>query len=258
MAVNCSQSVLTGADGMCQFAPAGTNFCLEASDFPAGTTITMPAGSKYLVGDPISFVEEGTATLDTAMVGGSPYVTKVLTVGATSISIEDPQNLGNPLTLNGDTVGTGANHIQVLFSDTQPVCSVQEWSLDLSKDQTDVTTLPCTVSSTGGGVAPVRKQQGTFLNGSGTMNLMFTGDTTTMGMRLLQNSVMIDSKVYAKLYINAVAGAGSVINDTASMYYEGFLTLLGFSISVNTTDALVAEVSFSLAEPPKTLFGVTV
>ena len=259
MAISCSTSVLTGADGLVQFAPAGTDFCLEASDFPIGTSIAVPLGNQYQAGDPIAFVAKGTATLDTAMVGNSPYTTKVLNVSGVTgeVTIEDPLNPGSALALNGDTVTSGSvNHIEVVFGETLPVCSVQEWSLSLSKDTADVTTLPCSVGTGGSRVAPVRRQIGTFLNGEGSMSIMFTSDQTSMGQRLLGNSVLTDSKVYAKMYVNAVSG-GATIDDGKSSYFEGSLNLLGFEITVNTSDAIVATVNFSLADTPKKLFGVS-
>ena len=258
MAVSCSSSVLTGADGLIQFAPAGTDFCLEASEFPAGTQILVPLGNQFQAGDPIAFVAKGTATLDTAMGNSPTYETKVLTVSGSTgeVSVEDVGNPGSPLTLNGDAVASGAvNHIEVIFGKTLPVCSVQEWSLSLTKETTDVTTLPCAVGNGGSKVAPVRKQQGTFLNGEGSMSVLFTADQTSMGQRLLGNSVLTDSKVYAKMYVNAVSG-GAAIDDLKSSYFEGSLNLLGFEISINTSDAIVATVNFSLADTPKALFGV--
>ena len=259
MALSCSTSVLTGADGLVQFAPAGTDFCLEASDFPVGNSIAIPLGNQYQAGDPIAFVAKGTATLDTAMVGNSPYTSKVLTVSGVTgeVTIEDPLNPGSALALNGDAVTSGSiNHIEVVFGETLPVCSIQEWSLSLSKDTADVTTLPCSVGTGGSKIAPVRKQQGTFLNGEGSMSIMFTSDQTSMGQRLLGNSVLTDSKVYAKMYVNAVSG-GATIDDAKSSYFEGSLNLLGFELSVNTSDAIICTVNYSLADTPKKLFGVS-
>ena len=130
-----------------------------------------------------------------------------------------------------------------------------EWSLNLSKDQTDVTTLPCAIGSANK-VAPVRKQMGTFLNSEGSMSILFTQDQTSLGRRLLGNSIHLDSTVDAKLYIDAVSG-GATVDDALSSYFEGKVNLLGFDISVNTSDAIVATVNFSLADQPTALFGVT-
>ena len=203
------------------------------------TAIVVNAGGAgYKVGD--------TVKIDGALLGGTTVTDDLsITIGTAS-----------PITAGGDTPGSD-NHIELDMADYMSVCSVTEWSLSLSKDQADVTTLPCSVGTGGGSkTAPVRKQMGTFLNGEGTMSIIFTDDSTSMGQRLLADSIMVDSTVEAKLYINAVSG-GAAIDDTKSSYFEGKVTLLGFSISVNTSDALVAEVNFALAEAPKALFGVT-
>ena len=363
LACSSAASALSGADGLVTFKPAGVKACLlDNTDFSAGTDINVPAGNGFRLGDAVTFTEEGTGKLDSALTA-APTKYYIVNVGSGTIKVSATDG-GTPVTLNGDgglggpsggvvsgtltpvtalptttgnygagpytgiattttgagtgltvdvtvssnnvtaiavnaggtgykvgdtvtidggdlggtsgtddltvTVGTAspitsggdtpgaANHIELDLADYMAVCSVQEWSMSLSKDQTDVTTLPCSVGSGGSKVAPVRKQVGTFLNGEGSMSIIFTDDTTAMGQRLLADSIMVDSTVDAKLYVNAVAGAGATIDDSKSAYFEGKVTLLGFEISVNTSDALVATVNFSLADQPKALFGVTV
>ncbi len=261
LACSAAASALTGADGLVTFKPAGVQACLlDNTDFPAGKDITVPASSHLQIGDAVKFAEEGTASIDTALTAGTTYY--VVAKGSGTIQVSATSG-GTAVTLNGDG-GTGtadtagaANHINLDFADYVAVCSVQEWSLSLSKDQTDVTTLPCSVGSGGARVAPVRKQIGTFLNGEGSMTIIFTDDATSMGQRLLADSVMTNSTVEAKLYVNAVSG-GATIDDAKSSYFEGKVTLLGFEISVNTSDALIATVNFSLSDTPKALFGVTI
>lgn len=198
--------------------------------------VIAAAGTGYTAGD--------TITIDGGLIGGTTTTDDVTFTVATASAI----------VAGGNTAGA-ANHIEVGFAEYQAVCSVTEWDLSLSKETADVTTLPCAVGTGGNKVAPVRKTVGTFLSGEGSMSILFTSDQTAMGQRLLANSVMVDSKVDAKLYIDAVSG-GATIDDAASSYFEGSVNLLGFEISVNTSDALVATVNFSLAEQPKALFGV--
>ena len=201
------------------------------------TAIAIKTGGKgYTAGD--------TITIDGGLIGGTTTTDDVTFTVATA----------SPITKGGNTAGA-VNHIEVGFAEYQAVCSVTEWDLSLTKEQADVTTLPCSVGTGGTKVAPVRKQIGTFLSGEGSMSILFTSDHSAMGQRLLANSVMVDSKVDAKLYIDAVSG-GATIDDAASSYFEGSVNLLGFEISVNTSDALIATVNFSLAEQPKALFGV--
>ena len=239
---------------MVQFAPGGTTACLKATDFSsANDHITVGANTRFRVGDPVVFTVEGGATLDTGLIAGAHYfVNGIPNPG--EITIADSAG-GSTKTLLGDGVDNGG-HINLAFDGTLAVCSVQEFSLDLSRDSVDVTTLPCSIGSGGGKVAPVRRTMPTFLNGEGSMTLLFTADAQSMGNRLLADSIMADSTVLAKLYINAVAGAASTIDDASSMYFEGKVNLQGFSITSNTSDALTSEVAFSLAEQPRALFGV--
>ena len=258
MPVSCSQSALTGADGLVTFSPAGTKACLLVpDDLPAGQDITVGT-ANFKVGDPVTLTHPAGATADGSLPAGDYFV---VTVGADAkagtIQLSDTAG-GTPITLDGDSTAPKGTHAELAYKGTEAICTVQEWSLNLSKQMADVTTLPCSLGSGGAKVAPVRKQQGTFLEGDGTMNILFTGDSTTPGMRLLQDSILADSRVYAKLYINAVAGAAGAIDENASMYYAGWVNLMGFSITVNTSDAVVAEVQFSVAEAPDAIFGVTI
>lgn len=209
---------------------------VAASDVTA--IVINAAGTGYTAGDTIK--------VDGALLGGTTVVDDVTFTVATA----------SPITTGGNTPGA-VNHIEVGFAEYQAVCSVTEWDLSLTKEQADVTTLPCSIGTGGSKVAPVRKQIGTFLSGEGSMSILFTSDHQAMGQRLLANSVLVDSKVDAKLYIDAVSG-GATVDDAASSYFEGSVNLLGFEISVNTSDALVATVNFSLADQPKALFGVKI
>ncbi len=56
MPISCNSSALTGQEGSIYFQPAGTMFCLlDYTDFPAGTSITVPTTNDYVVGDPVTF-----------------------------------------------------------------------------------------------------------------------------------------------------------------------------------------------------------
>ena len=211
---------------------------ITASDVGAGGIVINAGGAGYLTGE--------TLTIDGGAIGGTSITDDINIVTGTTSAV----------TAGGDTAGP-ANHIEANFSDYQAVCSVQEWSLSLTRDSIDTTTLPCTPSTSHGNVAPVRTSQPSFLSGEGSMSIMFTEDQTTMGRRLLASSVMSDSRVAAKLYISAVSG-GASIDDSVSTYFDGDLNLMGFDITVNTSDAITASVTYSLAGQPRKLFGVMV
>ena len=260
MPLQCSESVLTGADGLVTFAPLNSSACLLAADFAADTDNTIDVGSaNFKKGDAVQFTEEDGAVIDGGLTVDTTYWLLTGKDADNKVTLTATEDGSEVVTLSGDGEDNGG-HVNMTYEGTEAICSVQDWSLSLVKGQVDVTTLPCKVncSSDGNKVAPVRKQQGTFLEGEGTMNIMFTGDSTSNGTKLLQGSIMNDSRVYAKLYISAVCGSDDKVDDGESLYYAGYVNLLGFSLSVNTTDAIVAEVNFAVADTPDAIFGVEV
>ena len=253
MPVQCDQSALTGADGLVTFSPAGTHACLAEADITA-SGLNVGADKRFKVGDPVTLEYPQGATSEDSTVAGGDYFVQAFDTSSGLLQVSATKG-GDAIAPTGDGSFNAAGHAELTYTGTEAVCSVTEWSLDLSKDSADVTTLPCSISAAGK-VAPVRKTQGTFLNGEGSMTLLFTADMTSTSNRLLSDAIMTDSTVYAKLYISAVVGAGATIDDNSSMYYAGKVNLQGFSISVNTTDAVQAEVNFSIADTPDALFGV--
>ena len=269
MPVACSTSALTGQEGLIQFQPAGTEWCLlDHTDFPAGTSITVPSGNDYRVGDEVQFTERGTATLDTAITTAIPAVGGVsgpfFVVARTDTSIDVSATAGGAaLTLNGDG-GTGtadtpgaANHIEIDVPEFENVCQVREFSVEITREELDVTTLPCTVGN-GSKYAAFRSTQAGYASGTGSMTVYFTESQTSLANRLLGN-VLLRSQEGAsvKLYVNAVAGTGGAPDDASSLFIEADISITSMSLSVNPDDPTTAEISFSITNPINIL-GATV
>ena len=260
MPVACNTSALTGQDGAVFFEPAGTEFCLEDfSDFPAGTEITVPTDNDYQLGDPVAFYEEGTANLDgsltASVVGGviTPYYVVAIAVDRSTISVSLTSG-GTAVTIAGDG-GTGsantpgaANHIKIEYAEFAAICQVREFSLEISREELDVTTLPCGPQSASR-YASFRKIQPSYASGTGSMTVYFTDDQTSLANRLISNVLLKDQQgAKVKLYVNAVYSGGSV-DDTASMYVEAGVRLSSMSMSANPDDPTTAELSFSIINP---------
>jgi hypothetical protein len=325
--------------------PSGTKFCLlDFTDFPAGTSITVPSNNDYRVGDPVSFSEEGSAKLDTALTAGTTYYVTTKTDTSIDVSATDG---GAAITLNGDggiasatgpiatldtivggtgytdgnyagvslqggtgvgataditvagnevtvvtivsgglgyTVGddltaddadigggggTGftvpvltvtasntdtpgeANHIKVSYAEYESVCQVATWSMDLTREEIDVTSLPCgTQSAASSKYAPFRTYVPGYVDASGTMTVHFTEDQGTMANRLIQNSLLKSQDgAMAKLYISTGP------DDANSLYIETPIIILGFSTSVTPGEATTAELNFRVSEPEH-VFGL--
>ena len=253
MPVNCSTSALSGQFGSVQFKPSGTQFCLkDFTDFPAGTSITIPEEHDYRVGDPVSFTEEGSSSLDTGLTTGTTYY--VVATTPTSIDVSDTEG-GTAVTLAGDG-GTGTadtpgegNHIKVSYAEYESVCQVASWSIDLTREEIDVTSLPCSSQNASASkYAPFRTYVPGYVDASGTMTVYFTEDQSTIANRLIQNSLLKSQDgAMAKLYIST----GS--DDASSLYIEAPIIVLGFSTSVTPGEATAAELNFRVSDPQNVL-----
>ena len=74
--------------------------------------------------------------------------------------------------------------------DFQTVCGVRSFSIDLSRDELDVTTLPCSVSEAcGKELASFRKTQAGFATATGTLEVYFTCDNESVQNKILQGSL---------------------------------------------------------------------
>ena len=261
MPVACNTSALTGQEGSIFFKPAGTQFCLlDFTDFPAGDLITVPTDNDYRVGDAVAFYQEGTANIDSALTAstlGSVTAYYITAIGAGNNTITvSATNGGSAVTLQGDGGAAGAdtpgdaNHIKIAPAEFAVVCQVREFSVEISREELDVTTLPCDPCSTGGGkYAAFRKTQSGYASGTGSMTVYFTDDQTSLANRLLAN-VMLRSQEGAqvKLYINTECTSGAV-DDANSIYIESGISITSMSLSVTPDDATSAELSFTINDP---------
>ena len=259
MPVSCSTSTLTGQEGSVYFQPAGTEFCLlDFTDFPAGTSITVPTSNDYRVGDAIVFTEEGTANLDSALTAGTTYYVVART--DTTISVSATSG-GAAITLTGDG-GSGtadtpgaANHIAVDMAEYSVVCQVSEFSVEITREELDVTTLPCSVANVGSKWAAFRTIQAGYASGTGTMTVYFTSDQNSLANRLLSN-VLLRSQEGAsvKLYVNTVSDGAGGVDDANSLYIESEVSINSMSVSVNPDDPTSAELAFTVINPTN-IFG---
>ena len=257
MPVACGDTVLTGSSGSVAFKPAGTSVCLEDfSDFPANTTavITVPSGHGFIVGDVVQFEEEDGGNLDSGLTASTDY--NVVAKTDTSVTVQLSSAIGVDVPLTGDGGDGSANspapaHINMALSDYTSVCHVASFNLSLDKEQIETTSLSC-VCETGStsGLAPFKTYQGGFVDGTGSMEVQFTEDQSSMASRLIASALKKDQDGAAvRLYINTVCVNGAVDN-TASAYIEAPISILGFSFSVTPSEVTTATVNFALSGQP--------
>jgi hypothetical protein len=221
----------------------------------SGTALTTGSGCIVEVetvtqggGTATSYYVVGTGT-DT---DGNPWIELGTTEG------------GAAITVNGDGgTGTADNelpaHINIALADYYSVCGVRSFSIDISRDELDVTTLPC---HDGGSVddcsklAAFRSTQSGYASATGSMEVYFTCDQANIANRLLGSSVLRNqSGARVKLYVCTVTTDGSV-DDDKSLYIEAEINITGMSFSVNPDDPTTGTLNFSVTKMVSA-FGLT-
>ena len=139
-------------------------------------------------------------------------------------------------------------HYIFRLCDFQTVCGVRSFSLDLSRDELDVTTLPCSVSEAcGKELASFRKTQAGFATATGTMEVYFTCDNESIQNKILQGSLQrTQGGASVRLYVCTKTDAQGEIDVDSSLYIEADIQLLGMSFSVNPDDPTVATINFGV------------
>ena len=132
--------------------------------------------------------------------------------------------------------------------DFQTVCGVRSFSIDLSRDELDVTTLPCSVSEAcGKELASFRKTQAGFATATGSLEVYFTCDNESIQNKILQGSLQrTQGGASVRLYVCTKTDAQGEIDTDASLYIEADIQLLGMSFSVNPDDPTTATINFGV------------
>ena len=259
MPVACGESVLTGQNGSIAFKPAGTSVCLkDYSDFPANTTavITVPENG-FLVNDVVQFTAEDGGNLDSGLTAATDYTIVSKTTSAPlTVTVQLTSALGTDVVLQGDG-GTGSAdspapaHINMALSEFTSVCHVSSFEVSLDRDNVETTSLSC-VCETGStsNLAPFKTYQPGFVEATGSMEVQFTEDQSSMASRLIKSALSKDQNgAEVRLYISAVCTSGS-IDETASQYIQAPISILGFSFSVTPSEVTTASVSFAFTGQP--------
>ena len=250
MPVACQSNALTGSSGAVYYVPAGTKACLLAADFENTGVITVSSQNDFRVGDQVEFTVVGDAVLDSTYTAGTAYSVSAVDTANNTITLTETDG-----TAIGDLTGDGednGDHVELQMTPAQGICEVREWSVQYSREQLDVTVLPCTVSSSAGAAkwAATKKFQGGYAEITGTMTLYITDNESSLATRLMESvHLNIQSGASVKLYMDAVSDGDATSpqpDDEASTLIAGSVQFTDFSTSVNPDDPTQAEVSFSM------------
>ena len=202
-------------------------------------------------------VSSSEVTSVTITKGGSGYSTSD-TISAASADIGNTSGFSQAITsvstTNADTPLPA--HINVRMTDFQVVCQVANFSLSLTRDEIETTSLACNIGGDAGCLAPFKTKQSGYAEGSGTMEVNFTSEQATLANRLIGDSLKKDQDgASVRLFINTASGSLPGEVDLAnSLYIEAPIVILGFSVDVSPEEAITAELNFSFSGQPTHLF----
>tara|TARA_B100000035_G_scaffold290816_1_gene278211 strand:+ start:2257 stop:2997 length:741 start_codon:yes stop_codon:yes gene_type:complete len=237
-------TVLSGTSGALYYKPAGTSGTFKAADVTnASDTINVGTYLNFKVGDKVEFGAGG-GTLPGGLTAGTAVFVKTY-VAATGAATFSATSGGSVLALSSD--GTdGTSDFTIKFSEFESVANVRSWSFEVTREEIDVTSIGGTL----GQVAPFRTFISGFADGSGSAEVYFTDDDTTIASRLIEDVTQRkQAGATFKLYLDAVVSSGTP-NDTTSRSIELEAVLTSASFSVTPDDAQAVSVNFRPTTAP--------
>ena len=181
--------------------------------------------------------------------GGTGYAAGDMVYLAIDNGAGDVAQLQVPGTGVTDVRGNSAEGSYTFrLCDFQTVCGVRSFSIDLSRDELDVTTLPCSTSEAcGKELASFRKTQAGFASATGSLEVYFTCDQESIQNKILQGSLQrTQGGASVRLYVCTKTDAQGEIDESASLYIEADIQLLGLAFSVDPDNPTTATINFGV------------
>ena len=211
MPVTCGNTVLTGDSGSVAFTPAGTSVCLlDFTDFPTADPglITLPSGQGFLVGDVVQFTAEGGATLVTGLTAGTDYHIVNITDNKAQVSATAGGTaIAFTQSLSKDTEG---GHINMALTEFTSVCNVTSFDFSLDRDKLKLQAFLWVQHRQAGW--RIQDVSGRFIDGTGSIEVQFTADQSSMASRVIGSSLKkISWRSGPALHQHGVCASGTSI-----------------------------------------------
>jgi len=227
-----------------------TNISTAGSGYTDGTyaNVGLTGGSGFGARATVT-VASGSVTTVVPTNGGQGYAV----ADKLGVSLAFTPGTAAELTLAADDVAdvrrnSPSGSYTIRLCDFETVCGVRSFSIDLSRDELDVTTLPCTTTEAcSTALASFRKTQAGFATATGTLEVYFTCDQSSLQNQLLTGSLQrTQSNATVRLYVCTKTDASGDIDDSASLFIEADIQLLGMSFSVDPDSPTTATINFGI------------
>ena len=239
-------TVLSGTSGALYYKPAGTKADqLAASAFPStGSDITVGTYLNFKVNDQVTLAYPSGATTTGAIAAGDYYVlTYTASTGVMTVSSTEG---GSAETATAQPSGFGTDKASIVYKSFQSVANVRSWSFEVTREEIDTTSIGGTLGQT----APFRTFISGFADGSGSAEVYFTDDDTTIASRLIEDVTQRkQAGATFKLYMDAILSSGTP-DDTTSRSIELEAVLTSASYAVSPDDAQTVSINFRPTAAP--------
>ena len=238
-------TTLSGTSGALYYKPAGTDSTFTASNVTnASNNIMVGTYRNFKVNDKVSFGTGSGGTLPSGLSASTDVFIRTYTA-STGIATFSATAGGTELALSDD--GTdGTTPFTIKFAEFQAVGAVREWSFEITREEIDTTSIGGTLGQT----APFRTFISGFADGSGSAEVYFTDDDTTIASRLIEDVTQRkQAGATFKLYMDTVLSSGTP-DDTKSRSIELEAVLTSASFSVTPDDAQTVSVNFRPTTAP--------
>ena len=238
-------TTLSGTSGALYYKPAGTDSTFTASNVTnASNNIMVGTYRNFKVNDKVSFGTGSGGTLPSGLSASTDVFIRTYTA-STGIATFSATAGGTELALSDD--GTdGTTPFTIKFAEFQAVGAVREWSFEITREEIDTTSIGGTLGQT----APFRTFISGFADGSGSAEVYFTDDDTTIASRLIEDVTQRkQAGATFKLYMDTVLSSGTT-DDTKSRSIELEAVLTSASFSVTPDDAQTVSVNFRPTTAP--------
>ena len=275
----CQKSYLTGQDGLVQFRPTGTDICLGdycpfTGDGSAGNTkITLPCDADYRVGDCLNIEDYDNATLDNAFRRGIDYyvieagrwpdgtvddcgndiselpwiVLSLDPIGEGGVPIVPEQNGG---ILNDDGSREDSDgYLKFTMCDFMTACNVRNFDLQLTRNELDISVLPCEAKPCGTKRAQYKKVMPGYANITGTADVLLNCNQNDIGTRMVASSIL-DKELTAEVrfFVCTKYDQDGEVDLEESLFLQGNVVVNGIGISINSDDVTIASISFQVSD----------
>lgn len=157
-------------------------------------------------------------------------------------------------TITPTATDTPGGDIRITYAEYAAVCQVASFTMNLTREQLETTSIPCGIGISQTKYAPFRTRQPGYADGTGSMVVRFSRDQSSLASRLLSNSMLRSQDgARAKFYIDAVSD-GNASNprpdDIKSLFIEAPISIDGFSATVSPDTPTEASLDFSFSGQP--------